>query len=72
MALVIDIIPYSLVFKFTARTSRGSMTEHNTWILKVWDENQPSVVGYGECAPFEGLSIDHKPNFSEKMLILNF
>ncbi len=67
MALVIEIIPYSLAFKFAARTSRGPMTEHNTWILKVWDDNQPLVLGYGECAPFEGLSIDHRPDYSQKI-----
>ena len=63
MALVIEVIPYKLAFKFAARTSRGPMTAHNTWILKIWDSMYPLVIGYGECAPFEGLSVDDKPDF---------
>ncbi len=67
MALVFEIVPYTLKFKFAARTSRGELKEHPTWFLKVWDEGNRNVVGYGECAPFEGLSIDHSPDFEQRL-----
>jgi O-succinylbenzoate synthase len=67
MALDFEIVPYTLSFKFDAKTSRGSLSEHNTWIIKVRDDSQWGVVGYGECAPFEGLSIDDVPDFDEKL-----
>jgi O-succinylbenzoate synthase len=67
MALVIEIVPYTLNFKFDARTSRGPINEHKTWFLKVWDDQNRSKVGYGECAPFEDISIDHTPDFEQKL-----
>lgn len=67
MGLEIKVIPYTLQFKFNARTSRGSMREHKTWFLAVSDSENPEVVGVGECAPFEGLSIDDKPDFERKL-----
>jgi o-succinylbenzoate synthase len=67
MALDFEIIPYTLKFKFEAKTSRGSLTEHNSWIIKARDDLQWNVIGYGECAPFEGLSIDDVPDFEERM-----
>ncbi len=67
MALVFEIVPYTLKFKFAARTSRGELTEHRTWFLKVWDENNRNIVGYGECAPFEGLSIDYTSDFEQRL-----
>lgn len=63
MALVLEVIPYILQFKFDARTSRGRLSMHQTWFLKVWDATNPAIVGYGECAPFEGLSIDDTTHF---------
>lgn len=67
MALEFEIIPYTLAFKFDARTSRGALTEHKTWFIKVWDSSNPRVEGHGECAPFEGLSIDDLPDFESKL-----
>jgi len=67
MALIFDIIPYTLKFQFEAKTSRGSLLEHNTWIIKVRDDQQSAIVGYGECAPFEGLSVDAVPDFYNKL-----
>ena len=65
MALEFEIIPYTLEFKFDAKTSRGSLREHKTWFLKVWDRANPRIEGHGECAPFEGLSIDDLPDFEQ-------
>jgi O-succinylbenzoate synthase len=67
MALVIEIVPYTLNFMFAARTSRGPINEHSTWFLKIWDDQNATLVGYGECAPFEGMSIDDTPDFEQRL-----
>ena len=67
MALEFEIIPYTLQFKFDAKTSRGSLTEHKTWFLKVWDSAKPRLAGHGECAPLEGLSVDDIPDCDQQL-----
>ena len=67
MALVIEIIPYTLNFRFDARTSRGPIKEHNIWFIKICDDQNATLVGYGECAPFEGMSIDDTPDFEQNL-----
>jgi O-succinylbenzoate synthase len=54
-------------FNFDARTSRGQMKDKTSWFIKVWDERDGTVVGIGECGPLPGLSIDHRPDFEEKL-----
>lgn len=48
--------PYLLHFKEPGGTSRGVMTEKPTFLIKVYDENDPSHFGIGEAAVFPGLS----------------
>lgn len=50
--------PYRLDLKFEAVTSRSRMRHKDTYFIKVWDDNEPSVYGIGECALFKGLSAD--------------
>ncbi|MEN8248280.1 MAG: o-succinylbenzoate synthase [Bacteroidota bacterium] len=69
MALNVEIAPHILEFRFQAKTSRGSLKNHKTWYLKIWDDIDPGSVGYGECAPFEGLSVDDRPDFEDKLEI---
>lgn len=47
---------YKLDFRFEAKTSRETLTHKTIWLLKIWDEANPSVYGLGECAHFPGLS----------------
>ena len=67
MPLLIQYQPYILKFKFEAGTSRGVMTEKTSWLLKITDEEQPGVTGYGECGPLPGLSIDAGDDFGTKL-----
>lgn len=53
-----------LVFKKPARTSRGEMTSHTAYFIKLQQGNR---IGYGEAAPLKGLSIDDRPNFENKL-----
>ncbi len=57
--------PYTLHFKETAITSRSHMDVKETFIVKVWDEEVPDVVGMGECAIFRGLSAEDTPGYED-------
>jgi len=53
----------ALLFNFPARTSRGALSEHVAYYVRLHDTRQPSVVGWGEAAPLAGLSPDYGPAF---------
>ena len=59
--------PYILYFKVPSGTSRGVLTQKETYFLKVWDEHNPDCFGIGECALFKGLGADDRPDY-EAML----
>jgi o-succinylbenzoate synthase len=67
MALQTAFIPYTLDFKFDARTSRGAISQHQVYFIKLWHAADLSIVGLGECAPLAGLSIDHRPELLQKL-----
>lgn len=70
-SLKTDIQKHILQFKFEAGTSRGVLTEKETWYLKVWDETNPEIVGIGECGPLKGLSIDDVEDFSHQLSVVS-
>lgn len=53
-----------LEFKRPSGTSRGVMTEKETWLLKI-EEN--GKIGIGECGILRSLSFDDRPNYEEKL-----
>lgn len=55
-------------FNFHARTSRGAMRERKSWFIKIWDEDNPTVFGLGECAPLPGLSIDDVSDYQDRLI----
>lgn len=55
---------YILDFKRPSGTSRGVLTEKETWFLKL-EEN--GKIGYGECGILRGLSVDDRPDYQEKL-----
>ncbi|RZK99851.1 MAG: o-succinylbenzoate synthase, partial [Hymenobacter sp.] len=57
----------ALRFNFPARTSRGALTEHVAYYLRLHDTRQPAVVGWGEAAPLAGLSPDYGPAFEAQV-----
>ena len=63
-----ECFPYQLRFNFAAGTSRGVLHEKETWFISLWNEENPSVKGWGECALFRGLSIDDRPGYDDMML----
>lgn len=57
-----------LDFNFEAGTSRGILTNHTVYYLKIENPTNKNHYGLGEAAPLKGLSIDYLPNFE---VILN-
>ncbi len=67
MAIKFDFIFKKLEFKFKAGTSRGVLMHKNTWFIRAFKEEHPGIIGYGECGPLAGLSIDDIPNFEKEL-----
>ncbi|GAB3640113.1 o-succinylbenzoate synthase [Spirosoma arcticum] len=63
MSLKADYLKHTLHFRFRAGTSRGTLTEKTTYLIRLFDDDNLSVVGYGECGPLKGLSYDDQPDF---------
>ena len=58
--------PYTLRFRFEARTSRQSMHVKDTWLVRILDEHS-GREGVGECAMFRGLSAEDTPDFEDTL-----
>src|SRR5919202_569834 len=67
MSLKVDYLKYTLHFRFEAGTSRGVLTEKTSYLIRLCDDDNPSVVGFGECGPLSGLSYDDRPDFEERL-----
>jgi O-succinylbenzoate synthase len=67
MKLKASFRKHTLQFRFHAGTSRGVLHTKDTWFLKIWDENNPSVFGLGEAGPLKALSIDDRDDFELKL-----
>ena len=48
----------SFQFKRPSGTSRGVLTEKHSWMIEVWNESNPEIIGLGECSVIPGLSPD--------------
>jgi o-succinylbenzoate synthase len=59
--------PYKLIFKTPGGTSRGILTEKQSWFISVWDQAVPSVKGIGECSILPKLSPDDRPDIETKI-----
>jgi O-succinylbenzoate synthase len=67
MAIVCTVRKRVFHFNFHARTSRGAMDTRTSWFLCIWDDANPDVVGYGECGPLPGLSLDDVAAYEHKL-----
>ena len=59
-----DYKKYILKFKRPSGTSRGVLTEKETWFLKISDGNN---FGIGECGILRSLSYDDRPDYEKKL-----
>ena len=64
--LRLALSPYTLQFAKPAATSRGALTQRHILLLRAWDTGDPSVVGWGECGPIQGLSRDDIADFADE------
>ena len=55
---------YVLNFESPGRTSRGVLTEKETWFLYLTDGKKK---GIGECSLFRGLSADDRPDYEDQL-----
>ncbi|MDA9344047.1 o-succinylbenzoate synthase [Algibacter sp.] len=55
---------YLLDFKQPSGTSRGTLTQKETYFIIINNENKQ---GIGECGLFRGLSIDDRPDYENKL-----
>ncbi|GAB4133733.1 MAG: o-succinylbenzoate synthase [Raineya sp.] len=58
---------YTLHFKFEAGTSRGILTQKDTYFIRIWDENTPEMLGVGEANVLKGLSIEDSTDFEQRL-----
>ncbi|NLR92532.1 o-succinylbenzoate synthase [Flammeovirga agarivorans] len=62
-----DYIKRTLQFNFPAKTSRGAISTKDCFLVKVWDEDTPEIIGWGECNTLKGLSIDHFEDYEVRL-----
>ena len=55
---------YILDFKTPGGTSRGVLTQKETWFLIIRDQEH---IGIGECGMFKGLSFDDRGDYEDKL-----
>lgn len=67
MKLKVQIVPYTLLFKRPAGTSRGVYNEHKIWYIILSSVDDPSQWGIGECAPLFDLSCDYNFNYEDTL-----
>jgi o-succinylbenzoate synthase len=65
MNLKTKIIPYTLIFRRPAQTSKSVYLEHKVWYIKIFDEKETDRFGIGECAPLPNLSCDYSAEYEE-------
>ncbi len=67
MKVRFELIPYVLKFRFEAGTSRGSLTEKPTWLIRAVRADGEYTIGWGEASPLKGLSMDYSEDYGKKL-----
>lgn len=60
-------VKYRLIFKRPSGTSRGVLKSKDSWFLKIWEDENPDIVGIGECSIIYGLSPDPMAHYEDKL-----
>ena len=58
---------HKLLFKNPSGTSRGVLTEKDSWFIVINDLEKPGLIGIGECSLLNHLSIDYLPDYEAKI-----
>ena len=54
MSLKVDFIPYTLHFRFEAGTSRGTLTQKTSYIIRLYDDENWPLSGTGNVVRWLG------------------
>lgn len=54
---------YTLDFKRPSGTSRGFLTQKDSWFIRIWDSEKPEIVGIGEASIIKTLSPDWNQSY---------
>lgn len=63
-------VKYSFPFKTPGGTSRGTLYNKYSWFLIIYEENNPTIIGIGECSILKKLSIDDREDFEDQLQLL--
>ena len=58
---------YTLNFSEERGTSRGWLQTKDSWFIKVWDENDTTIKGIGECSYLPGLNPEVLETYEDKV-----
>lgn len=58
---------HTLQFKKPSGTSRGVLMDKDSWFIIVYDLENPTKKGIGECSIIRKLSVDDRPDFESKL-----
>lgn len=58
---------HTLRFITPGGTSRGVLNEKPSWFLLIWHEDNPQLVGWGECSIIPRLSVDDRADIEAKL-----
>lgn len=70
MAVKVDWVNQPLIFKKPAGTSRGVLQTKDTWFIKIYNDNLPSIYGMGEVSMLPDLSVDYGIDVEEQLIRL--
>jgi o-succinylbenzoate synthase len=57
----------SLNFARPAGTSRGILKSKNSWVIRLWNQDNPNIIGIGEASIIEGLSPEWSEDYEAKL-----
>lgn len=60
-------IKHDLIFNVPSGTSRGVLTEKESWFIRIAEAGIPETVGIGECSLIPGLSLDKRENIEIRL-----
>ncbi len=58
---------HKLFFRKPAGTSRGILLHKDSWLVYIFDDENPETVGIGECSLIPGLSPDPSGSFEKEL-----
>ena len=58
---------YTLNLTEERGTSRGWFTTKDSWYIQVWEEENPGIIGIGECSYLLGLNPEKLESYEEKI-----